>query len=229
MKNWCSELAKIATTRLHLPADPSWKSLAETVNQSILDDAHSRTEAARTLYYSCGVLEARPCKQQARIKQKLIDVSCRDQQYFKVVSDFIAFRVSCEVAQIDKVVKSISDITSENGGSIWLKGSFRDKMYIDIVQYIYTYVPQIGYVIEFQVGHPFAAYTFKVDSAIRDNPNCGFVDLWKDNVYGIVKAFLLAQANHTVVGGMKYEALDAVHTLFNGNVPDELKKIIDRF
>lgn len=83
--------------------------------------------------------------------------------------------------------------------------------------------------IEFQVGHPFAAYTFKVDSILHDNPNCGLVDLWKGNVYGIVKAFLLAQANHTVVEGMKDEALDAIHTLFNGNVPGELKKIIDRF
>jgi len=54
----------------------------------------------------------------------------------------------------------------------------------DIVQYVFVYIPTIGYVTEFQIGHPFASYTFRIDSTIRDRRDAGLntddlVSLWK--------------------------------------------------
>lgn len=69
----------------------------------------------------------------------------------------------CEVNEIDRIVTEIKEKTIQNGGTVWIKGSFKNKdgVYTDIVQYVYTYVPSLKYVTEFQVGHPFAAYTFQ--------------------------------------------------------------------
>lgn len=245
MNRWLYRLSEIAPQFLARPGNLVWKELAEKVNQEILDDAYNRIPLVQSIYSSIGStfgLEARTKKQQYRIEKKLGEVSRRDscdQQYFKVVSDFIAFRVSCEVSDIPNVVSEIINISKNHGGTVWLKGNCQGdecdncdvRHFTDIVQYVYVYIPQVEYVTEFQVGHPFAAYVFKLDSATRDNPaiRAHIVDLWQNNVYGIVKTYLLAQANNCVTNGMKYDALDAVHQAHEGNVPEELKRIIDRF
>lgn len=228
------KLAQLAPRAISMPADPEWKALASQVTQEVLDDANNNAQAAAFIFSSVGPLEARTRKQQSRIDKKNLEVSNRGGEFFKVVSDFIAFRVPCEVGEIEKVVAKVIEKTIQNNGTFWIKGSWvstsdtNAQTFTDIVQYVYTYIPQIGYVVELQIGHPFAAYTFKVDSAIRDNPACGLTDLWKDNVYGKVKQHLLDVANKTPIFGGKYDAMDAVFTSHGGKVPDELKSILDR-
>lgn len=222
-------LAQQAVQIMAQPKDDIWKNLAEQVNQTILDDAFNNLNKAQSIFSSIGPLEPRTRKQQTRIEKKRAEISLRGGEYFKVVSDFIAFRVPCNVNDIDQIISRIIAITDQENGHYWLKGSCKTlTKYTDIVQYIYVYTPSVEYIIEFQVGHPFAAYTFKVDSALRDNPNCGLVDLWKDNMYGTVKQYILDKANNTGQLGNKYEMWDAVFTSHKGNVPDELKYILNQ-
>jgi len=106
--------------------------------------------------------------------------------YFKVISDFLAVRIDCDVNQIKDKIDYIKNIVTSNKGYFHIRSSSIERLYgffmesnnfRDIVQYMYAYVEQIGYIIEFQIGSEFATETFKINSALRDDPNCGKVDL----------------------------------------------------
>jgi hypothetical protein len=103
---------------------------------------------------------------------------------YKVNSDFSAFRIQVEPAQIAHTMKLVQEVTERAGGRLFIRNPIeKDGVLQDIVQYAFAYIPEIGYVTEFQVGHPFASYTFTLDSLIRDRklakqPFDDVVDLW---------------------------------------------------
>lgn len=201
-------------------SNPKWRVLASYVNQDELNDAFSKHDEVRRLYASkvgCGLLTSRPGKHMNRVTQKAETHPVP----FKVICDFIAFRVPCEVAYIPTAVQQI--LTSVPCDASTTKHS----PIPDIVQYVYVYQIAIGHVIEFQVGHPFAAYTFKIDSRLRDDPACGEIDLWKDGVYLRVRKYILNKSNGIVISGEKHDVWDAVYGLHSGNIPVELRNIMN--
>jgi len=168
----------------------------------------------------------------ARIEKKTQSLSPGN---YKVLSDFVAVRLNCKLEEIASKIEIIRAIVLEKGGSLYVRRSwlspdqaaFHDgKKFTDITQYVYAYLPEVGYPIEFQIGHIFAAHTFTMDSALRDNPACGKVDLWTDNFYKRVKAYILEKAN----GQETTDSLDAIQTLaqhiHNGQTPRELQLIL---
>lgn len=110
------------------------------------------------------------------------------------------------------------------------KGSHRNQngTFTDIVQYLYAYIPDIGYVVEFQIGHQLAAYTFTIDSALRDGIDCGMFDMWKTGLYDMLKTRLLEKANGLKFSVCKYDIYDKTWSHFGSlNPPKELKDILD--
>lgn len=103
---------------------------------------------------------------------------------FKVNSDFCAFRIPSEPNNIKNVVEKIQEITIKNNGIFFIRNSIENNGQInDIVQYVFVYIPEFKYIIEFQIGHCFAFYTFTQDSLIRDlksenKPINDCIDLW---------------------------------------------------
>lgn len=240
-------LIQPAMTLMSYPTHPLWQTLSQNVNQDILNDAYSQMLYTEHLFAELGEMTPRKVKYQERIVKKMQQVEGRDQQYSKVVSDFIAFRVNCKVTEIDDKIKTISNVVSKYYGSMWLKGNFRSGSgkYLDIVQYVYVYIPQVGYITEFQIGSSFASYTFYVDSRLRDDPEYKHPDLWTDKTYETVKHYILNQANNTLHNctseeirtinckqceyyPSKYDAWDKVFRLFpTGDVPVALRKALD--
>lgn len=104
--------------------------------------------------------------------------------------------------------------------------------YQDITYYFNFFMPDAGYVTEVQLLHPFARYTFTVDSALRRDPNCGLVDLWTKNkdgkaFYLSVKEYILDVKNGLTPERTKQELIDEAIALHSGNVPHELMEILE--
>jgi len=223
-------LKRAALTQMHNPRADEWKALIPLITQNILTDAHQQSALAEALFSpTVGKLESRPLKTLDRVVCKME----ASKEHFKAVSDFIAFRVHCEVEQIQTRLDAIMSVVEI--GSYCFTGSYASaasaarKRYTDIVKYLYVYIPVIGYVVEFQVGHPFASYTFTVDSALRDDPACGLIDMWTDGAYDVVKKYILAVANRDFIqGNAPYNMWDCVVRIHRGNVPAELKAILNR-
>lgn len=217
----------------------SWRLLIQYVNQDILNDAFAQHDKLKNMFGSIGTIVPRKCKQMSRIGQKTDEVRERGGEYFKVLSDFIAGRNHCEITAIPDKIDKIREIVKNHNGTVYVRGESeerpygfcmdKDKKFTDITQYAYVYVGEIGYPVELQIGHEFASYTFTNDSALRDNPECGAVDLWKDGYYNMVKTYLLNKANGVpIVAGNKYDIWDRGFQLHNYKVPDEFKGILER-
>ena len=140
----------------------------------------------------------------SRINKKIDEVSQRGGEYFKVMSDLSAGRINCSVNEIPSKIDIIRNIVKEKNGVMHVRGESNENPYgfclkgdqfTDITQYAYIFTDETCYPIELQIGHEFAAHTFTIDSAIRDNPNCGLIDLWKGGLYNMVKEYILDKAN----------------------------------
>ena len=163
----------------------AWKQLVPLITNDILIDAHKSQERYKILFSGFDVL-SRPVKTMERIKIK--SQGTRDDVPFKVNSDLCAIQIpTYDVYKIKHIMKDIRQIVSiEDTNGVML----------DIIQYAFAYIPSIGYMIEIQVGHPFAMYTFKIDSIIRDKrlaggSTDGIVDLWDNGFYNFVKSVIL--------------------------------------
>lgn len=242
-----ANLIQPAMTLMSYPTHPIWQKLSREVDQDILNDAWSQMIYMDHLFSELGEMGSRRVKFQERIVKKMQEVERRDQQYFKVVSDFIAFRVYCKVIEIDDKINIISNLVSKYNGAMWLKGNFRSGSgkYLDIIQYVYVYIPHVGYITEFQIGSSFASYTFSVDSKLRDDKEYQHPDLWSNNTYETVKKYILNQANNTLhkctdedsrtcnckqceYYPSKYDAWDMVFRLFpTGDIPETLRKALE--
>lgn len=213
-------------------ARPEWKSISQQLTQTDLDEAHAHVPMVRELFKE-SALESRTKKTMERIKTKMATLeNVPSGEFFKAVSDLIAFRVHCDdLSDIQSHLDYIATVTSQQpGGVLWFKGSYKtaEGVYTDIVQYVYVYIPAAGYIVEFQVGHPFAAYTFTNDSALRDDPNCGAVDMWRDGVYVTVKRRILELANGVKpLTTCKYDMWCAVSDIHpTHEIPESLKRIL---
>jgi len=222
---------------LHVARDVRWEFIARGITQEILDDATQQSRVAvATFEPLVGPLIPRAPKTLKRVRTKLSEIEQHDSVYFRAVVDFIAFRVPCQVDQIAGKCNAIWNYCDdgEQKGSVAFKGTVWDlnrHQYVDIVQYCYAYLPSLGHIVEFQIGHPFASYTFAVDSALRDNPNCGLVDLWQGGVYQQVRSYILDSANNIPhPSGAKDEIWQALCSLHpNGELPHELSNIMNKF
>jgi hypothetical protein len=214
----------------------SWKNSWECINQDCLNDAFAQHATLRALFASVGEMTERQCKHLARVQKKMTEQAPGRENYFKVVGDLVAVRLHCDVSEITKKIDLIREIVLQNGGQFHIRGASEarpygfclnaDNKFSDITQYAYAYLEQIGYPIELQIGHPFASHTFSIDSALRDDPKCGKVDLWNDNFYVEVKAYLLAKANQESCGD-KQALLEKAKKIHAGNVPTELQELLN--
>lgn len=216
----------------------SWLKLIHNVSQDILNDAFNQHDKLCDIFddttYVMGDeihIVPRKCKKISRIHKKTEEITEKGGEYFKVLSDFIAGRIHCEVREIPGMVDKIKSIVNDHNGTYYVKGSNeehpygwckRDGKYTDITQYIYVYIEEIGYPIELQIGHEFASLTFTIDSALRDDKDCGMVDLWTDDFYGKVKSYLLMKAN------LKKDILTTVTKIHNGRIPPELGHLLNK-
>lgn len=206
-----------------------WKSLYPLINQEVLTTAFEQHDLVKLTFPKLDIV-TRNCKSIERVEKKMTEQPTNRENYFKVVSDFIAVRIHCDVDQIANKIDYIKHIVSLDGGEIRIRGStldqphgsFVNSEFVDIIQYVYVYLAQIGYVIEFQIGHEFASYTFAIDSAIRDDPDCGKVDLWNDNLYDDVKTYILNSSN------AKRNILIKATNIHQNNVPSDLIDILNK-
>lgn len=224
-----------------------WKRVAELATEQDLTEAYEKTGLVAKRLARLGVLWPSKAKTLERVHQK---ITTHDGNYFKSVSDFIGFRVNCELEHIAvklTLLRSLEDCVCyvRQPQFVDEKGKYRD-----ITQYVYLYFTDvgnalqssIGHVIELQIGHPFAAYTFMTDSLIRDRLtriekakeqgiilDCkpAPVDLWRNNFYSNVKNYILGQANGEN-SLAKEEILEQAEVLFGSNpIPDELMTILN--
>lgn len=201
------------------PSSSSWDPLYQYITKDVLDDAHEASSHVYN-YYKPLVLLPRKCKQMSRIEKKHNETK-RDRE-FKIHSDFIAFYVKVsEITNIAAVVEYIANKTLKEGGVYHIRNSITNDngIIVDIVQFIYAYIPSIGYVMEFQVGHPLARYVFSVDSAIREGEQ--LVDLWTNNFYKKLVTYITL--------GVDFNYLDEVEKLYDGKtIPTELTNILKK-
>lgn len=183
-----------------------WKTLVPLICEDVLKDAHDKA----IMYH--GLLTVpdfeliqRPCKRMTRIVKKAsiprVDIP------FKVNSDLCAFQIpTTDLTNIDTIMETIEKNIKEAGGMFFIRNSIKnsDGNFADIIQFAFAYVPAIGYIAEIQVGHPFAMYTFKRDSLIRDMRDANLstdniVDLWDNDLYSRVKAKILEPGSGDVL------------------------------
>jgi hypothetical protein len=205
-----------------------WKSLYEHITQDTLNDAFNTHNVLQKTFPELEMI-TRKCKSLKRVNKKMEEQNPYKINYFKVISDFIAVRIHCQVNQIkDKLDYITNIVNSYEGSKIYIRGSSIDQpsgKYNDITQYAYVYMQEIGYIVEFQIGHEFAAYTFTTDSEIRDNPNCGEIDLWTDGFYNDVKKYILQDNNDLIT---KNDILQKAEKIHNNIIPTDLLSILNR-
>lgn len=216
-----------------------WKSLFHFINQEVLNDAFEKHDLVKSIFSEIGDIIVRKCKTLARVEKKMTEQQSNRENYFKVISDFIAVRIHCNVDQIKDKIDYIKSIVNLNDGSFYIRGSSIERQYgffmdsnkfKDIVQYMYVYLEQIGYIIEFQIGSEFATQTFKIDSELRDDPNCGKVDLWNKDFYNDVKTYILNKANNIEFNDIeaKHNILIKANDIHENNISDELLAILNK-
>lgn len=214
----------------------AWKKTWEGINQEILNDAFNQHDLVKATFKSVGTIEPRKCKSITRVEKKMTEQAPGRENFFKVVSDFVAGRIYCNVNEIQEKIDTIRNIVLAEKGQIHVRwssdeqpyGSFikANKQYADITQYVYVFIEKIGYPIELQIGHKLAAHTFTIDSAIRDNKECGLVDLWNKNFYLDARQYILDKANG-VNPGSKEAILAKAAEIHQGDIPDDLQTILD--
>ena len=213
-----------------------WKSLS--IDQEILTDAFEKHSLIKVYFSEIGDIITRKCKSIKRVEKKKMEQIPNRENYFKVISDFLAVRIHCDVNQIKEKIDYLKTIIISNGGYFHVRGSsierpygfFLDNNFKDIVQYVYVYLEKIGYIIEFQMGHEFATHSFVINSLLRDNPSCGKIDLWTDDFYADVKSFILNKANLLKFNEIddKNKILMKANKIHNNNIPSDLLIILDK-
>lgn len=176
-----TKLAQIVKSSFQDLESNRWTETLDLIDQDVLTDAFSQIDQVKQIYWSD--IQSRTCKRMARVEKKK-QIPSLDFA-FKANSDFLAFRIPCHPHEIENIMFNIISITVENQGQSHVRGKIRNEedQLIDIVQFVYVFLPQIGYIIEFQVGHPFAFYTFRLDTHLRNLRKEGvdtshMIDLW---------------------------------------------------
>lgn len=216
-----------------------WKTIWPLITQYVLNDAYQQHLPIRKLFPEV-VINSRSCKLVARVLEKMKEQSPGRENNFKVVGDFVAGRIHCQLSEIQAKIDYLRKIVEGINGIIFIRGSSEQRpygwfkngdKYTDITQYVYIYLEQIGYPFEVQIGHKFAAHTFTIDSAIRDAKNHGqdvsqYVDLWTKDFYADVKKYLLEQANGQVPSISKEQIQAKAKEIHPNGIPAELQEIL---
>ncbi len=225
--------AVVAEQGLHVSnwKNGSYRTLSYQANREILEDAFKQQGLLKDIFSPLSLIFERSCKTVARLEAKRCEVEKRGGEHFKVVSDFVAARVPCKVREMADKIDCIRKIVRERNGLIYVRGETQEQphgsfkkgtSFSDIVQFVYVYLEEIGYPIEFQVGHPFAFHTFTIDSKLRDDPQCGLVDLWKEDFYTKVRSAILNPTNKNLFDEIEQIAKG----LHQGEIPQELNKLL---
>lgn len=144
--------------------NPLWNELNNLITQDVLNDAFSE---GQKIHYTDIVggckLQTRTSKTMERINVKKA-MTDRPDLGFKTNCDFMAYRLlNKDISKIPEMVDMIVD--QNNGNPVYVRPQSFGP---DIVQYMYVYHKDLGYLAEYQIGHPFAALKFKHDSMKRD-------------------------------------------------------------
>ncbi|KAF2498102.1 hypothetical protein BU16DRAFT_525663 [Lophium mytilinum] len=194
------------------PSSPIWEKLHPLVKQAVLDDANNLAASAAHILHEADptlVLEARKePKTFARFQTKTSfggydKHGNPSDSAWKAVNDFISFciptRIPDMVSNVQRLVAAVAANggkwyvkPDKNGGQVCLEDG-KDGNPKDLCCFVYAYLPAIGYVVEVQVNHPFASFTFERDSLLRDSPELKgkLVDMWDEGLYGAVRDTLL--------------------------------------
>jgi hypothetical protein len=180
------------------PIHSLWSSLLPLIDQNVLDQACAIAPAYAKLFEGAGLQAiSRPAKRLERIlvksKGKAPDVP------FKVNSDLVAFRFpTYTISEIPLIMNTLKQLFEAEGGSFRIRNGITNQegKFTDIVQYAFGYIPTLGFVVELQVGHPFASFTFTRDSQIRDLRTRGestthLLDMWDNGFYEAVRDKIL--------------------------------------
>ena len=98
-----------------------WKNLWSQVNQEVLNDAFNQHGSIRLIFSGLGQIDARNCKNIVRVQKKMTEQPSGRENYFKVVSDFDAVRIPCDVTEIPEKIDRIKDIVLEQGGQMYIR------------------------------------------------------------------------------------------------------------
>lgn len=216
-----------------------WKLLVNQLSQEILDDAYNKHIKLEEILRTVGTIIPRKCKTMSRIKKKFLEISVRNEEYFKVLSDFVACRIHCSVPEIPSKIFEIRKIVKKLKGIIYVRGEenspygfclMGDKKepFTDITQYCYIFLNEIEYPIEIQIGHIFSSHTFIVDSILRDKSDESVTDLWTDGFYNITKNYILNKANNIKTDDYD-DIMSKAIKIHSGthNIPKKLVKILN--
>ena len=227
-------IARTSLDQSHWRAE-EWKVLWDKVNQEVLNDAFSQHGVILEIFSSLGKLEYRRCKSLARVHQKMNLQWLIEQDYFKVLSDFIAVRLHCPVGEIPSKIDQIREIVKANVGKIYVKGATEEcpyglcknskGEYTDITQKAHIFIERIGYVIEFQINHEFASHAFTLHSTLREKKTSEKVDLISQGFYSEVRKYILDKTNDRNPDS-KEELLGKAKQIHNGCIPADLQKIL---
>jgi len=188
--HYISELAKMTPDILSDPSNPFFSALPDITEEDIDEAMLQMEEIQRELSRETDlVFEQRARKTVDRIKQK--NQREKAGASFRANSDIIAFRVKTDVVNIQKCLDRIKNFFTDDQGMFTVKPLYKGNP--DIIRCCFGYSHKYKYIVEFQVGHPFAQYTFARDSYIRDNITHDKVDLWGNNFYSHVQQKLLGQ------------------------------------
>ncbi|MBA3285137.1 MAG: hypothetical protein H0U27_08780 [Nitrosopumilus sp.] len=218
-----------------------WIESFNFIDQNVLNDAFNKHALINEIFKGIGDTVQRKCKTNARVQIKMEEKQrVGSENYFKVVSDFAALRIHCNLNEIMGKIDFIKKIVLENNGQMFIRDSWdhaRPISFIDstgkfqdITQYVYVFLKEVGYPIEIQMGHQFASHTFTIDSALRDNKECGEVDLWSKDFYSKVSKYIKDKANGEQNLGDKteiYTICKEIHEEKGKAIPEKLKEILD--
>lgn len=213
--------------------NPLWEL---TPTQEMLNDAYAQQGVVRKIFDGIDLILRPGPKSIDRVNQKIAEERVK-QRFFRPLSDWIAFRIHHNsLLEIKATIGKIQRIVAEHQGYMWIRGQseacpygshWDGKSFQDITQYGYVFLPEVGYLIELQIGHPFASFTFARDSLLRDNPQCGEVDLWKDGFYNDVKQHILDLANGKEPSLSKEKLVEKAQRIHGGKIPADLETILN--
>lgn len=229
--------------------NPVWKSICAQVDRDVLVGAWETQETLKNLFKSLGEIQWRPSpKTEKRFNEKIQEANkCKEgtqiperpERVFQALSDLTAARISVDnLEEIQPKLSAIQSIVTNQNGCSFIRGTAPDSKfgyyknkegsYIDITQFIYVFIPVTGCLTEIQVGHPFAALTFEIDSKLREDKQCGLVKLWTDGFYKDVRTYILNQANGIQQApNARQLILEKAERIHPNGVPEQLQKILN--
>jgi hypothetical protein len=172
-------------------SSPKWTELNDLITEEVLQDAF---ESGKRIHYDGLDIVRRDLKSMERIAVKKAMV--RPDNGFKTNCDLMAFRVLTKnVCDIPSLTDTVLKENIFVGNRVHIREPLVTELngsVSDIVQYMYVYHTDVGYLAEYQICHPFAALKFKHDSGVRDGKP-GFLEFSKAkvHVYKTVKNYLL--------------------------------------